>query len=457
MSIMRIHRFEHSRARFAARALPVLLVAFIGSPNAAAQTRWHVNAMAAPGGDGLAWGTAFQSLDDALVLAGIDDEVWVARGVYFPSIEQTPGDPRSATFAVPPAVSMFGGFDGTETSLDDRAGLFDQTILTGDLGVFGSPYDNAYHVVYVFYPSGIPPGPVVIDGFTIRDGVGNVAPNRRGGGIYSFNSSLKLARCTITSNAAWRGGALYAQLGNLKLKWCSLTDNRAGDDGGALWTEIINVKVANSIFARNSAGARGGAVFVRTTADSVPQSPTVLFETCLFHDNYSIRGGAAFLTGNSIVAGNGSWSNCTFAYNSAESGGAIFAATNVVVPARTYLENCILWDNLAAQGPQIQGRVNVSYSIVQSGGHGPTNLALDPLFVNGPARDFRLLPGSPAIDSGSNPLLHTDYTDVDDNGTAVGQKHPMELGGGRRKLDDPATPNTGVGMGRIVDRGAYEY
>ena len=124
---------------------------------AAAQSVWRVDAGAPPGGNGASWATAFDSLDDALLAAGVDDQIWVAAGVYRPSVEVHPGDPRSAAFAVQ-AVGLYGGFDGTETSLDERAGLFDQTRLSGDLGAPGDPADNAYHVLFVNNPSGIPAG-----------------------------------------------------------------------------------------------------------------------------------------------------------------------------------------------------------------------------------------------------------------------------------------------------------
>ncbi|MDX1421056.1 MAG: hypothetical protein R3181_13910, partial [Rubricoccaceae bacterium] len=68
----------------------------------------HVDADAAPGGDGASWATAFDDLQDALAVAAPGDEVWVAEGTYKPT---DTGD-RTATFALASGVALYGGFDG---------------------------------------------------------------------------------------------------------------------------------------------------------------------------------------------------------------------------------------------------------------------------------------------------------------------------------------------------------
>ena len=68
-----------------------------------------VDADAAPGGDGLAWGSAYNDLQGALSQAAVlnvdgdtlndIDQIWIAEGSYTPSDELEPSDARSASFS----------------------------------------------------------------------------------------------------------------------------------------------------------------------------------------------------------------------------------------------------------------------------------------------------------------------------------------------------------------------
>jgi parallel beta-helix repeat protein len=65
----------------------------------------------------------------------------------------------------------------------------------------------------------------------------------------------------------------------------------------------------------------------------------------------------------------------------------------------------------------------------------------DPKFRNAAANDFHLLAGSPAIDSANSGASGQPTTDFD----------------GFARVDDPATPNTGIGSIAYADRGAFEF
>jgi hypothetical protein len=107
-------------------------------------------------------------------------------------------------------------------------------------------------------------------------------------------------------------------------------------------------------------------------------------------------------------------------------------------------------------GAEYQGASEVSYSNVLGGAIGVGNLAQDPLFRDPAARNFRLAAGSPCIDAGANFLVPPDSVDLNGDGDHDGPV-PWDLDGSRRLRDDPATPDTGIGVAPIVDMGAYEY
>jgi hypothetical protein len=145
--------------------------------------------------------------------------------------------------------------------------------------------------------------------------------------------------------------------------------------------------------------------------------------------------------------------NVIFSGNQAEDGGGMFDAEGN--PALT---NCILWDNVATEeGSQVYGSSSapvISYSDVQgSGGSGTGwdtglgtdgggNLDADPQFVTpitatlAPTTtgDYRLLPGSPAIDAGDNAAVPISVTiDLDGHPRIVGPT--MDMGAYEAQLN----------------------
>jgi trimeric autotransporter adhesin len=63
-------------------------------------------------GNGKSWESPFNNLNDAIefVEKNGGGEIWVATGIYKPTIDQN----RSASFVMKNAVAMYGGFSGTE-------------------------------------------------------------------------------------------------------------------------------------------------------------------------------------------------------------------------------------------------------------------------------------------------------------------------------------------------------
>ena len=87
----------------------------------------------------------------------------------------------------------------------------------------------------------------------------------------------------------------------------------------------------------------------------------------------------------------------------------------------------------------------LNFSDIQGGwaGAGSNNIDADPMFVNPGSGDYRLMAGSPCIDAA--------------NSSAVPEDINTDLDGNPRFIEDPNTPDTGLGPCPIVDIGAYEF
>src|SRR4029078_3732534 len=99
------------------------------------------------GGNGLSWETAFKYLQDALFATGsCNTEIWVAQGIYYPDEGNGLADnDRNLSFNMKNGVAIYGGFNGTETNIDQRNSNVYITYLSGDLLKNTNTYDIEYN------------------------------------------------------------------------------------------------------------------------------------------------------------------------------------------------------------------------------------------------------------------------------------------------------------------------
>lgn len=404
-----------------------------------------VDADASGPSDGFSWETAFSTVQEGISSAGACGEcqVWITEGVYYSRVSG-PHD----TIALFSGVSVFGGFDGTENSQDERNWMNNVTILDGRDGPTGT--DASYHVV-------TGSNFAVLDGFTIANGstaVGFSAPDNtnKGGGMYNEGTSPTVRNCTFLDNYAGRsGGAVYNSGGsNAVFNNCIFANNVTDYDGGGMGCEAsTNVTIEDCTFVGNHAGRNGGGVYVGLAALTMKNvilegniadqsggglgvfncAPTI--ENCLFTGNHAemIGGG----TGGSYSSAE--FVNCTFHSNSTvEGGGAAGTSDNNFA----VFTNCVMWGDTPDELDPLAPAGTVEYSVVQGGFAGVGIINEDPLFEDPASGDFHIQPGSPCIDAAEGTTAPT--LDIE----------------GNIRFDDPETPNTGLGP-PWADIGAYEY
>lgn len=360
----------------------------------------YVRSDAPAGGDGLGWGTAFRSIQAAIDNAHAEYwkhyngdkgrvEVWVAEGTYYihGSMKNNLDHTRDS-IVLKPNVHVFGGFRGDEIHWLSRDLKANPTILSGRNAT--DPELQVQHVVVGEDAS-------TLDGFIITEGKSDTY----GGGFINQKSPL-ISNCTFLDNSAAQGGA-FASLGGFpELRNCIFVDNAAtSGPGGAVYVKSP-ITIDKSVFANNTADS-GGALYNKGIG--LKQISDTVFVGNASTGTVGQNGGAIkndsetkLLLVNTIIAGNISKNqagaienvdvenveivNCAFVENQA----VREASTLFQQGGTTSIINTIIWDGLASivNVDDNVGSIDVSYSIVEGGFEGLTNIYEDPQFFGHP-------------------------------------------------------------------------
>ncbi|MGB3545232.1 MAG: hypothetical protein WBA11_20085, partial [Rubrivirga sp.] len=248
--------------RLSTLRLAVLAVTLLPA-SALAQAIIYVDADAIGAEDGSSWANAFEELDEALEAATAPAQIWVAEGIYVPT-----DDPdRTESFRLKSGVAVLGGFNGTETSADQRTPDPDEggTVLSGDIGVEGDDSDNSYHVVSAI---GVDET-AVLDGFLVTGGnADGTVPNDRGGGLTNSdlgtsNGYPTLRNVSFAENTALFGGGAYLLVAPraITMEDVEFKENHALFQGGGLFSGAA-INASGIEFEENVANQRGGGAYI---------------------------------------------------------------------------------------------------------------------------------------------------------------------------------------------------
>ena len=239
-------------------------------------TRWYVDADATGTGDGLSWANAMTSLDEALDSANSGFtlsviEVWVAEGTYQPVAQDSP-------FVVQRNIHVYGGFDGTETALDQRDPDAHPTILDGDLNgddngnlAINEPtrQDNAFCLVYMDGTFSRIDG-LIIQNANGRDNTSGPLEFYRGSAVHLtwgwVNSEV--TDCVIRNNSAI-DAVLFSEQG---------VSGGGGSHGAGLFRRN---EISNNLSGRHIIWLRARC----TSSLSNPPNFTTVFQNNLVHGN----------------------------------------------------------------------------------------------------------------------------------------------------------------------------
>lgn len=331
-----------------------------------------------PGGSdmnsGDSWKAAYRTIQHAIdalaATPGMPGEVWVAAGTYEPTtyLEDNPNYP--ASFRMSDGISVYGGFEGKETSKANReikAGgmpwdFANVTILQGQSysgEINWNSTDNRWslnsastHVVW-FAPllnenkRGFD-NVTILDGVTVRGGQATTSQadyynGDRGAGIYMCVNAW-LTNSVVTENVAQGdGGAVWLSGGRVMSSL--LFNNSSYSRGGAIYMDRAGI-VLRSMLANNSA-YEGAGIYMDNNGpwtDGVSHPEYLILSTSIVSNNTSSANGAVYCNKGGVVLQSTITNNSTpratdmTDENASQSGG-------LYIDTYTQTINTVLWNN----------------------------------------------------------------------------------------------------------------
>lgn len=289
----------------------------------------------------------------------------------------------------------------------------------------------------------------VLDGFTVTNGNFNTAAS----GVHITDGLVKNCRITGCIAPGWaaEGAGMYVQGGIVSN--CFIYNNGPVHFGGGIFMDTTGL-VVNCVISNNIGNFTGGGVEMR-------DNTTV--RNCMIIRNWLVNFDATYVKGAGVRGGSAGnvLDNCLIIENMSPiycaavsfTGGKIRnctivgnrcgVATSTGLQGSGTARNCIIMYNVQSSShragthstvPNVNWGGTLEYSCTTPAVAGTGNITNAPLFVNRMTGDYRLLPGSPCIDSGTD-LSGIIVTD----------------------LDGVARPKDGDGVGGVAyDMGAYE-
>lgn len=327
----------------------------------------------APAGSS-AWAgqTVYNDIASALAVAQVNDEIWVATGTYSIGV----------TMAVDKSLKIYGGFAGTETTIDERlkvvngsewefqnptilnmtAGVncftvsnstttatidgltIDGNNIVGTRGITGSGWTELFisrciiknNNISSGYGAGIIGKSKTTISYCLVDHNVSVKPassSKWGGGIciLGANSSITFSTIKNNSHTDSGGGIGVDNVAGVTISNCRITDNSTTNSGGGICGYVVDD--IHNCWIENNTANNGGGIFCRAYSGSGNVYNSIII------GNTSITSGSGIVFGNSTTPQK--VYNCLIINNKGGGGGVSFSNNT----ANHQLINCILFNN----------------------------------------------------------------------------------------------------------------
>ena len=344
----------------------------------------YVDKTATGNNDGSSWVDAFTTITPAIAVSMNGDEIDIAQGIYIEVAELTIDKPLMLKGGFP----LGGGVQDIVNNPTTIDGNFSHRVILDSNGTAS---------------------PTILEGLIIKNGL---VQDDNGAGIYDINGSsdLVLNWVIVGSNTIALNGSTGRGAGISCIN--SIINNSTINNNSILGVSGDNTGLGGGIFPHNST----------TINNSIISNNRIQASHFALGGGIATAGSSQLTLVNSLVAKNLAQKytqNSTFP-GVVQGGGVLVASGSFFT-----VTNSILWDNTKIiefnsieEPSEFEAASSLSVSIKNSlikkqnptgtGNIDATVIGFDPLFVSQIGQNYRLLAGSPLINSGNNSFLPVD-------------------------------------------------
>ena len=304
------------------KTLTVILTSILAFSATARDIVYKVSTYGDDANDGLTWATAKRTLQAAQAVAEYGDDIWIAKGTYYPTDGASNLSDSALHFSLKSGVRVFGGFPTTgEPTMSERNISQNQTILSGNLGDSNDTSDNSVIVLKIDDTS--IDDLTVVDGITIRD-ANECAVKILNGGPLFRNVSIENSGgdgIMVSSSSKF-----YLQ--NCNLKNANYTNKSSGISeitGGTFTNCIITQAVNDSTLSVN------GSLFINSGIKKTCDSLNTSISNSKFTQSTD-----KFCYYSTSKVGRVSITNCTFEKNNYA---VLYSEEIATIKSSSFLEN----------------------------------------------------------------------------------------------------------------------
>ena len=379
-------------------------------------------------GSGSSWDDALGEINQAVSMAsmtGLNHQVWVAKGTYLGDTSLTSAISLSA------GVSLYGGFAGTESSLEERDPAKNITVIDGRYKrrCIIQNYDFADSLA------------IVVDGFTIQNGglANNNGVNAKTKKNTTFNNCIfrnaregddvVFAEKSVIRNCEFKDNVIQAlEVHDGIVDSCAFKDNSSNQNGKRIVylerSRMSNSEISNHVTNYGVVEAEDRSFITSckfmnnvTPYRSIVYLGTSTLENSLVCGNV-VTGGSSY--GVISANGNSFITNATVAHNTTKSVHPIHFS-NSYSGRYTTITNSIIYGNkvtdvvcpqvvpsdymkvmYCASDGELTGEHNIRLASSNSGSDASQNYVC---FINAAGGDYRLHATSSCVDKGLDSVM----------------------------------------------------